>query len=463
MTVSVALFPGGNRVDAEPEVTFALAGAEPMSDLRFESRLGLGVRLVIDPASPQRWRAVRIATLNNETEPLIRALVGADATQHVSARLQELRSGALDGRQSAMVEPVAVDPSGADPWLRVATADALDRWLQLPLDQSLVDAERGIARSQAAMTLPEGAARQAVIADALDLARRASRGLAGYLGRLSLLNQPPPVILLNALKQLVDGYEALIGEVTGPDRDLRRVVTRWAAVGDHGTDGPPDTHANQMPGCGPGRLADRASLVDVHAENQRRGNVIDLRQVRARVFALMNGPESAEVSVVETVNKDLQTVLVKVPAFGPVTASSGLGARMLVRLVERGSGRPRSEAVLTLSRERRGPDRRGRLIFSGTAVLNGARFEDVRADVFDALSVLPPAKGDDDAAMLNVRRAVHSLRELRQLIARTRIPSATGRRLRLKRGTREAAQDRVSGPGDLMVAELAAAHQAMKS
>ncbi len=458
MTVSVALFPGGRRVDAEPEVTFAFAGDESVSDLRFESRLGLGVRLVIDPVFPQRWRVIRVAHLDTESEPLIRALVGTAATRRVSARLQELRTDVSNGARSAVVEPIAVDSSSAGPWLRVATTDALDRWLELPLDQSLVDAERGIARGRAALTLPEGAARQAVIAEALLLARRASRGLAGYLARLSLLNQPPPVILLNALKQLVEGYDALIGEVTGPDRDLRRVVTRWATVGDGAPGGSPDRSSSQPLDRKPGNHVEPVVLAEIRDQSQRLANLVDLRQVRARVFAVMNDLETGEVSVVHTPEQDAQSVMVKVAAFGPVTASSGLGARMLVRLVDRGSGWARSEALLTLSREPQGPDSESRLVFSGTAVLNGASLEDVRADVFDALSLVPPAAADDDVAMLSVRRAVLSLRELRQLIARARIPSASGGRLRLKRGIREAAQSGVSGPGELMVAELAAAH-----
>jgi hypothetical protein len=56
--------------------------------------------------------------------------------------------------------------------------DALGRWLHLPLDQSLVDAERAISRLRAAATLPpDSAGRRLVVADALRLARNASTGV----------------------------------------------------------------------------------------------------------------------------------------------------------------------------------------------------------------------------------------------------------------------------------------------
>ena len=47
----------------------------------------------------------------------------------------------------------AIDLRAAEPWLRVAAVDVLDRWLHLPLNQALVDAERGVARAYAARTL----------------------------------------------------------------------------------------------------------------------------------------------------------------------------------------------------------------------------------------------------------------------------------------------------------------------
>src|SRR5689334_587383 len=55
---------------------------------------------------------------------------------------------------------------------RLAVVEALDRWLPFPLDQALVDAERGVARGRAVRALPDPSDRQAVLGDALQLARQ---------------------------------------------------------------------------------------------------------------------------------------------------------------------------------------------------------------------------------------------------------------------------------------------------
>jgi hypothetical protein len=103
---------------------------------------------------------------------------------------------------------------------------------------------------------------------------------------------------------------------------------------------------------------------------------------------------------------------------------------MLVRLIDRRSGAARGEALLTLN-----PDE----FFVGVVPLHGARIDDVRADVFDALSEVPPATRDGDAALQKARRAVQLLREWRQGL-----------------GTDAAAAGSGPRPDDLLVAELAA-------
>src|SRR5690349_15135090 len=76
--------------------------------------LAAGVEVEVDLVAPDRWRAVTGPSADAAARPLLRAVVQGAAT-----------------------------PPGPLPWLRVAAADALDRWLQTPLRQSLVDAERG--------------------------------------------------------------------------------------------------------------------------------------------------------------------------------------------------------------------------------------------------------------------------------------------------------------------------------
>lgn len=78
--------------------------------------------------APHRWLSLSVEEVDDTSAPLLAALIGERAMRTLR------RTGDIPG--------LAVDVSGCAPWLRVAVVDALDRWLHLPLDQSLVDAER---------------------------------------------------------------------------------------------------------------------------------------------------------------------------------------------------------------------------------------------------------------------------------------------------------------------------------
>ncbi len=183
------------------------------------THLVAGVHVDVDLMAPCRWNGVSYPATDATTAPLLRALVGDDMPDGMPARGSAYRP--------SIRLPATGAPSSAAPWLRVAVVDALDRWLQLPLAQSLVDAERGVARGRAARTLSPGPARAVLTGDALRLTRRASRDFAAFMRRLTRNSTPICDGLSSVLKELVDGYSELTEEVAGPDRELKSVVDGW--------------------------------------------------------------------------------------------------------------------------------------------------------------------------------------------------------------------------------------------
>jgi len=192
MMVSVAL------TDRDPatEGPFVLRFPGAAGVLAHVAHVGAGVHLGVDLADPHRWRLVSSSSLDEVTNPLLQALIGRARVRPLHELLGQLtteRSGRTCGR-------LRVEPSDAEPWTRVAVVDALDRWLQLPLDQSLVDAERGIARLRAAKSLRSGGtAAPFVIDEAFRLARDASGGVVRYMRKLGSRRRAIPAGLLDAI------------------------------------------------------------------------------------------------------------------------------------------------------------------------------------------------------------------------------------------------------------------------
>ena len=380
-----------------------------------QSHLGAGVHVGVDLMSPIQWHTVSFWALHDASGPLLRALIGDEAAD-------DLRGGGPLCRASA-ARGVAVDLAGAAPWLRVAVVDALDRWLQVPLEQSLVDAERGVSRGQAARTLPDGPARALLIGDALRLARRASHDLVAFLRGLGSHSHVVPNQILLALKRLVDGYTRLVDEVAGPDRKLAAVLEGWQQLSRRvgGADRP-------EPGGGRSTAGPRPPIL--RRTGGRLTSMIDPRQIRARVFALSADPTSPEVALSKAELGDSDAVLVRVPAFGR-GVDPDIKSRLMVRLVDRRSGDLKGHALLNMAVGPLGAD--DAPFFEATVPLCGLSVSDVRADVFDALSDLPPARTDDDSALQEVRRAVVFLSEWRQMLGVAQMPAATAglaRRLR---------------------------------
>lgn len=377
MMVSVA------RSRAEPihrSVERVRGRAPGRSPLTHHTEFDGGVGVGVDLLTPGQWRTVTFLAIDTTTEPMLRALLGDHA-------VDDLRDDESTSRR------LAVDPVVAAPWLRVAVVDALDRWLHTPLQQALVDAERGVSRGRAARTLPDGPARAALVGEALRLARRASRDLTALLRMLSARSARVPDGLLPVLQRLVDGYAELLGEVDKRrDGDLKAVLDGWRRVVKVGPTSAPSPAASPVsPATGV--------------------NMLDPRQVPARVLGLSDDPACAEISVVVVAADD---VLVRVPAFGRLV-DPDVRSRLAARLVDRRSGRAGGHGLVTYDGEG----------FTATVPLRGMDPADVRADVFDALYDRPPARSDTDMALQEARRAVTFLAEWRRLVGMAQLGSSS--------------------------------------
>ncbi|WP_028922038.1 hypothetical protein [Pseudonocardia acaciae] len=416
--------------------------------LAYHAHLGGGVHMDVDLMRPRWWRAVAYGT-----GALVRPLA---------------RTGGAGERRADGGRILDMDPKAALPWVRVAVVDALDRWLQAPLDQALIDAERGVSRGYAALSLPEGPARTLVVGDALRLARRASRELALYLRRLAKHPQPIPRRLALALEHLVEGYRALTSEVAGRDRELTAVLDGWRRL----------VRAREAGRAGLGRRrgAEGGRTQASPCPARRGDSMIDPRQAPARVFALSADPGSAEVTLSKPTPGAADSVLVRVPAYRR-DVDPDVMSRLLVRLVHRETAEPRGHAALSLTAARNAPD--AAPVFEAMVPLCGLRLSEVRADVFDVLSDLPPVATDDP--LRDVRQAVVFLREWRRTVTLAQLatpmspPEGGWRELlaRLRPGDellsrlgdeRDPAGDDplalTRGAADLLVAEIAAAYPA---
>ncbi|HZD14628.1 MAG TPA: hypothetical protein VE196_05775, partial [Pseudonocardiaceae bacterium] len=114
-------------------------------------------------------------------------------------------------------------------------------------------------------------------------------------------------------------------------------------------------------------------------------------------------------------------VHVQVPAYQRVLDREVV-QRLLVRLVDRRST-PHGQGLLTISPTQVSEPTRAELYFQGTVPLRGTSVGDLRADVFDALSNVPPASLDSDEELQGVRRGSVFLSEWRRLVAQAQLPS----------------------------------------
>jgi hypothetical protein len=385
-------------------------------------------------------------------------------------------------------------------WLRLAALHALDFLLHLPLDQSLVAGEIAVAEHAAARTLPDREPlREHLVASALGRAREASAGVRCYLEHLVVGETRPPRPLEAVVERLAVGYDALGAEVREPDAELSAVTEAWQRLSLLDVGG-----ASARP-----PLRSLAPVCAVPGADDH----LDPRRVRGRLVRMGSTTDTAEIEVVATHWKGRPAVRVRVAAFGDELRPAD-AADLGVRLVDRRSGQVCSHGLLggLVTAPPRSLRDAGDRYFEGIVELPDAlTVEDVRVELSEADGdgLLPPA-GDDE--LHRVRRATLFLSGWRALVADVRLygdavasaerlreitgrvlpgsspesataplwaggPSALalhrlaargdrvvaalavpGRRLRHPRGVASVAA-MVSGPGDLLVAEIAAAYE----
>lgn len=375
----------------------------PASPLVHEAHVGAGVHVSVDLFAPQRFTGVSVEKLDDTSMSLVADLIGERALRTLLV--------AEDGTR------LTVDPSAGTPWLRVATVDALDRWLHLPLDQSLVDAERGVSRLRAAASLPTGSpAQRLVIGDALRLTRNASTGVVHHLRRLARASAPLQERLRSTLDHLVAGYAELTTHVSGPDLQLAAVQRAWRSLCDHRVPGAPML-PRQL------RRPQRPRSDRPVAENP-----IDPRLVPARLLGGPADPGSAELYPVHDPTGN-SAVRIEVVAFAGADVDDDPAQRLLVHVVDRRTSDPLGHGLLTaVPATRAAPQRR----FQATTPLADRTVTDVRVDVYDVLKGAPPALRDA-GALREARCASVFLAEWRRLVASARLSAdraALGDRIR---------------------------------
>ncbi|MFB6720017.1 hypothetical protein ACFCV3_07650 [Kribbella sp. NPDC056345] len=387
--IAVLTAPGiGDRM---PEVRLA---DEAPADLSGTTQLGAGVSVEIDLADPDGWRAVAVDRWERADGDLLGAVVGQDSVRYLS----QLRAGAAPDSQ--LTADVSVDAAKSAPWRRLAVIDALDRWLQVPLDQALLDAERAVVRARAARTLRSSSLREHRNGQAVVLARRSAGELSTYLTGLANSASSLPRALYSSLSRVTTGYANLATQVTGgPDECFDAVAQAWSRL------------KVAVPVGGVLKRVEQLPAVEFDGEDS---SSVDPRQVRARVIA-------SEIRMVES--RGGSTVRVLVPAFGS-RVPSVIADQLMVRLVDRRSGVAHAPVRLKFSP--------GRAVFMQDVPLRGASADDVRADVFDPGYETAPALTDGDDELVRQRRAQFVLSEWRRAMVEIRLsrqPKTRNRRL----------------------------------
>jgi hypothetical protein len=441
----------GQRV----QIVFPTGNTAP--GLMYDCTLGAGVRVRVNAADPGQWYVIWVDTWNDDARPLLKALIGPKAVQQLDCQsgsqgepepeldwIDVDRADQIPGTGAGSL--AAIDLKAAEPWLRVAAVDALDRWLHLPLNQVLVDAERGVARACAASTLEPGVARNDVLADALRLTRAASWEFVGYLSRLAHSSHLVQESLRKVLVDLIEGYQALAAELPEPDHQLLSVVKAGREVLDriHAGIDEDGGHSPRDTGCAGEAAPTPAVGADVMS-------LIDPRQIPARVVRLSRSPAGGEVRMrVTRADGGVDAVVIEVPCYEPGHGElrGGTASEQLsVRLIDTMTGADLDGAVLTLDRavSRSSP------LFRAVMPLPDVDPQRIRADVYDGTSNEPPASSDTDPDLLAIRKTAALLASGRRRVAATRLGESQAT------VTAQVRAVMTVGAGDLLVAEMDAA------
>jgi hypothetical protein len=433
-------------------------------ELLQELPLAGGILVRVDPMTLVVRHPMSITQSSPATRQLLDDMVGA-------CQIDDL-SGAVDGDHAQWPTTPSESRSavlGPGRWHRVAAVDALDRWVHAPLNPTLIDAERGLTRATVARFLSEGPGRDALLHEAVDMARRGCFGLETYIQQLT---GPVPEALAAALRRVIDGYQMLA--TLGPDaEDLASVVRVGRTALEAMARGPMKTARDAR------RPARR------NRRRRARGtSMIDPRQLPARVVDLSDDPTVGEVLTRRAVVNGVPVLDVEVAAFpAPVDSEAADDARerLLARFVDRFTGDVQARLALTVDMRADAVGKRH--VFRARLPLDGLDPARLRVDVLDADINLPPVWSDSDPRLLSLRQSMIFLRDWRSLAASLRLglvsaAEATARARRLandpalsltdvaddgmrRRGVPSQDRRRVltTGAGDLLIAELAHAYE----
>ena len=411
--IAVLTVPGTS--DRGPEPDIHLGDTRP-ADLVRTTQLGTGVSVEIDLADPERWHFVTVQRWDEADRPLLEAVLGREGVRH----LAQLRDSLVSSGELHAKADVPVESARVGPWRRLAVIDALDWWLQVPLDQALLDAERAVVRDRAARTLRSRSLREHLTGQALVLARRSAGELATYLTGLAGSASSLPRALFSGLSRVANGYAGLARQVVdGPDEQFEAVAEAWSRL------------KVAVPVVGIFKVSDQSTAYQLRGEplpgSTALSSSVDPRQLRARIVD--TDLRAREIRLVES--PEGSAVRVLVPAFGP-RLPSVLADGLMVRLVDRRSGTAHEPVLLKL-RSGRDAERLGMRtpVFTQIVPLLGTPVEDVRADVFDPYYEASPAPTDSDDELVRQRRAQFVLGEWRRAMVEARL--ARGLRARNRR------------------------------
>jgi hypothetical protein len=211
-----------------------------------------------------------------------------------------------------------------------------------------------------------------------------------------------------ALETLVHCYSALADETREPDARLSAVVEAWRHL----------SGIDRTDCFAPGLPLPARVVRSLHGS----ADLVDPLQVPARLLAHSPSVDVAEIDVAPVQWKGRPALRVRVAAFdGDPFPDDTVDVR--VRLVDRRSGEPRGQGLLggLVTRPAPTPGRAEDRYFEGVVLLPGeVAARDVRVEVDASLGGRTPGSADRDE-LIRTRRATRFLSDWRTLVADVRL------------------------------------------